>query len=932
MLSHLAWKFTTVLALAVLSTPPGAAQIWHPDASGRLVGIAPKTSAELLDFCVANPAHCSISVNHLSGGWQRHLRADRLNPVASTYKLVILLDYAERVADGRIQGTQRVSREHWTRNWIGADGEELRRARAGPIVDEAGGTYQIRRIHGRRMDGSLRQAWEFLRRPRRVTVSNLAEMMIRFSDNAAADWFLYEFGERSFERVIDRLPIGGYHDVPPSIHAMFLTYFLNPDWLGRPAIGEQMLSNYGGYEARGYQDEMARWFARLESRDYVARARSCQPAVLPWDQRIGLCPPSVGEPGEEQMRTLFNRFSVQSNTRTQTRLMARLLGRDLMDPEAHGVAEEALEFRLDPSRYRDPRFRDVFRRYGAKSGSFRTNRGWSVLAWTAYFESQPGGDGATRKGAVSVHLRDLPGRQRHTNGGYSTGDIDFELPLRFAEDVILDRDGLGTALMNRVPEVDARPELVARVRRLETHSSGTDAESALSMLVRIKNIGPAPTDIATEAVLFTRAAAGAPSNAALERADQIHAVPRLAPGESIDLPFNVSVPKGRDFVALMIDPRNLVSESTEEDRDGADNNVQWERLRFPSVNYRSIGTRRGHLDAGDGVLRSAFGDAESATIRFEGAGELAENVGRGDRLTLNAGGAHDVIGYVASRDGPTRLTLQQPLSAPFSGVSFTIQRAFHDIQSWENAREGDLVADARVEVGVLFDDGPFRCRPVADSGCRFDGARAMAMATIDGSVTNAAHYMALQAADGQRHRGVAGSGVVLDGENAVQFGIRVLDHYTRISGLALRRFAGRRGTAAVSVERARHVLLDDLFIHDFHGAEGPAAGILGGHFGDFVLRNSTFRDGGTGVRIDRPTASALVENCTVSGMSGVGILEGDGLLNVRNTVSVGSGERDFQVRRGAREHNLSSDDSALGPGSTMRRAPAGTLPSMGAHQ
>jgi len=267
------------------------------------------------------------------------------------------------------------------------------------------------------------------------------------------------------------------------------------------------------------------------------------------------------------------------------------------------------------------------------------------------------------------------------------------------------------------------------------------------------------------------------------------------------------------------------------------------------------------------------------------------------------------------------LSLQQPLGVSLTGVPFTIQRAFHEIQSWEDARQGDLVADQRVEVGVLYNDGPFRCRPAADPSCRFDGNRATAMATIDGSLTNARHYMALEVAKGQRHQARSGTGVVLDGEDAVKFGIRVLDHHTRVSGLAMRGFGGTRGAAAISVERARHVLLNDLLIHDFGDAQGSAAGILGGHLGDFTLRNSIIYDGGAGVRVDRPTASGSVENCTVLGMSGPGVSEGDGLLEVRNTISMDNGEGDFQVRRGAQGHNLSSDGSASGPGSITGRTP-----------
>ena len=190
MVPRLARGLTAFLVLAGLSTSPVDARTWYQDVSGNVVGSPPETPLQLLEFCVANSERCSISVNHLSEGWQRHLQADRLNAIASTYKLVTLLEYAQRAADGRIQPTRRLSRDHWTRFWIGADGEELHPTSTGPIVDADGRTYQISRADGRRLTGSLRRSWEYLRRPPRVTLDDLAGVMIRFSDNAAPDWFL----------------------------------------------------------------------------------------------------------------------------------------------------------------------------------------------------------------------------------------------------------------------------------------------------------------------------------------------------------------------------------------------------------------------------------------------------------------------------------------------------------------------------------------------------------------------------------------------------------------------------------------------------------------------------------------------------------------------------------------------------------------------
>lgn len=277
------------------------------------------------------------------------------------------------------------------------------------------------------------------------------------------------------------------------------------------------------------------------------------------------------------------------------------------------------------------------------------------------------------------------------------------------------------------------------------------------------------------------------------------------------------------------------------------------------------------------------------------------------------------MGHIATRDGATRVRLQHPVDVSLAGVAFVIRRAFSSIQTWEDARQGDLVAGKRIEVGVLYGDGPFRCRPAADSGCHFEGERAEAMAVIDGSVTNAGHYMALKVAEGEGHRGTAGSTVVLDGEGFVKHGIRVRDHHTRITGLELRGFGGHEGAGAIAVERARHVLLENLLIHDLDGTRPSVVGVRAGVLGDFTLRNTIIHGGGTGVRMDHPTATGAVENCTVYGTTSWGIDEGSGLVNLRNTISMGNGEGDIQARRGVRDHNLSSDGTATGPGSLAGR-------------
>ncbi|MGB6365514.1 MAG: Ig-like domain-containing protein, partial [Thermoanaerobaculia bacterium] len=337
----------------------------------------------------------------------------------------------------------------------------------------------------------------------------------------------------------------------------------------------------------------------------------------------------------------------------------------------------------------------------------------------------------------------------------------------------------------------------------------------------------------------------------------------------------------------------------------------------PTVNYRSIGINPNVLHH----TGTAIVDAGSTTVTFDDGTPLPSHIGIGDRLTLEPGGDAEETLYLLSRDSETQVTVQAPAVYSHPGVDFAITRAFTRIQAWEKARQGDLVADGRREVGVCYKDGPFL------------GFGAYALATIDGSTTDADHYMHLTVAPGHRHTGTAGTGVVLDGENTTKIGIRPRDDYVRIDGLEFTRFRSEHGAAAIEVgtpsssktveRRAHGVLLEDLLIYNFDHEEWSVVGIKGSRASDFTVRNTIIWDGdAAGIRINREGSRGRVENVTVFGMTGRGIYEDDGTLEVTNTIAVGNGRDDFDVERGSTSHNVSTDATAPGPSSLQGVAAA----------
>ncbi|CAB1083455.1 hypothetical protein D1AOALGA4SA_11018, partial [Olavius algarvensis Delta 1 endosymbiont] len=326
----------------------------------------------------------------------------------------------------------------------------------------------------------------------------------------------------------------------------------------------------------------------------------------------------------------------------------------------------------------------------------------------------------------------------------------------------------------------------------------------------------------------------------------------------------------------------------------------------PSAYYRSIGTHTGVLyNSGTATV------AENSTRVSFDAAALPENIGKGDRITLIPSEGEPEVRYILKRDTSNQVTLQYPAAQNHTAVGYAIERAYNSIQSWEDDRQGDLVAENRYEVGVCYNDGPFV------------GNASGVLATIEGSNTDKDRFMHLTVAEKHRHFGTAGSGVMLDGRSVDKFGIRVRDDYTRIEMLELKGFRSGTESAALEVNDAKNVMLDQLLIHDFKSTSFGATGIRGSGRSDFKARNCIIFDGdAAGIKTNGRGGTAVVQNCSIFGMEGRGVHEDKGTYLVQNTVAMANGLEDFKIKRGRQSNNLSSDHTAEGHGSMTYMAPA----------
>ncbi|MGD8260869.1 MAG: right-handed parallel beta-helix repeat-containing protein [Desulfobacterales bacterium] len=328
-------------------------------------------------------------------------------------------------------------------------------------------------------------------------------------------------------------------------------------------------------------------------------------------------------------------------------------------------------------------------------------------------------------------------------------------------------------------------------------------------------------------------------------------------------------------------------------------------------NFRSIGTYRGTL-YGRGTVTI---EAGRTIATFEGA-KLPEYVGKGDQLKI---GKEKL--YILNILKNNQVEVQKPAAKNHVNRRYRIRRAFASIQAWENARDGDLVGQNRREIGICYNDGPFR------------RLKSKALVTIDGSNTDSEHFMWLTAAEFDRHNGLDRTGVVLDGSNVNKYGIRIRDDYTRVQGLELKRFRHGKGSAAVHVRRAQHVFLGQLIIHKFNSRGFEAVGIKGSKDSDFTAQNCIIYNGGAAaIQTTRWGSSATIRNCTIYGMRGYGVYEDRGVYSVTNTISMNNRLGDFHVFRGEQDFNISSDDTAAGQNSMVGLNPADNFVSVVKHQ
>lgn len=388
-----------------------------------------------LQYCVSNPDKCALSVRHVTEGWERHLNPDRLQVTASTYKILMLIAYAEAVVTGEIDPNEVIDRDDWAKYSVRQDG------------------------------GAMQSMFDRLGSPTTVTIDEMVRGMLQDSDNATPDWLRDRLGDNALKKVVRRF-IDGYHDVPTSINSVFVTMDVNPLEVG---MVTRILDDYSGFDAFGFRKEVDDIFwGEMQDPNFPKTVMDLRCNSVPWESPPSGCVP-LWETTTQQYLDFFKNFFTQSSSRTYMNLMDGLLRGDLVNRNVAEVVARHLEFRLE-----DPDFSDRFSRHGAKAGGFTPQ---DICNWASFLEDADTGDQVV----VSAFVQNSP---------FPCG-VALD-PWTFAEQFALNLD-FADLVRDTIPVAEELPELLARVTERDWLSDSGIA--VLRGLVELQNISPAKPDV-----------------------------------------------------------------------------------------------------------------------------------------------------------------------------------------------------------------------------------------------------------------------------------------------------------------------------------------------------------------------------------------------------------------------------------------------------
>lgn len=237
-------------------------------------------------------------------------------------------------------------------------------------------------------------------------------------------------------------------------------------------------------------------------------------------------------------------------------------------------------------------------------------------------------------------------------------------------------------------------------------------------------------------------------------------------------------------------------------------------------------------------------------------------------------------------------------------------RQHASIAIWEAATDNDLVTGTVIEEGHMYDDADFEEEDLL----------------VGGATTSALYYRHLRAAAGEEHDPIADVGCWITGEDTY---ILIQEHYFRASYFGIRR---------TKVASFQNVIITDGVLTGFRfnnlfvvrTGNGGVAFLVDGADDTEIVNCISIQPAGSagGKLVYQVTAGKDVNVFNSVCYFGAGATNGTGYHlrgtgDIRNCISVGAPQNDFDVTIGGTEsNNISSDATANGTGSVINQKAA----------
>lgn len=270
----------------------------------------------VLDYIVLNRSEVGIACFPIGNpGAGVYLNADERFPLASVGKILVLAEYARRIAEGQLDPMERV-----------------------PLADVD--AYWLPRT-----DGNRHQAWleETPTRDGTVPLFEIARSMMYYSSNAATDYLAERFGRASFVDLYARLNIRDI-DYPTNWIGLFLTLENHQD-------GVRSVEDFDAESFQAESDRLTRLYVDHAAWRLAERAN-----------RAGQGRGFIAN-GEEQ-NAYFERYGAQGTPRAVARLMSAIFSGELISERVSAIMRDIMDWEMD-----NPTNRVDFNMLATKGGS-----------------------------------------------------------------------------------------------------------------------------------------------------------------------------------------------------------------------------------------------------------------------------------------------------------------------------------------------------------------------------------------------------------------------------------------------------------------------------------------------------------------------------------------------------------------------------------